>query len=225
MAERDEGGSPDPTPRLDEAVLVKALQAGDEATFRALVRRYHPALVRLARASVASQAVAEEVAQDTWLAVIRGIGRFEGRSSLKTWVFRILVNQARARGTREQRTVPMSSWAGGGDGEPAVDPDRFVPEGRRWAGHWSDPPVPWRDLPAEHLAGEETMAVVAQAIEGLPDRQRQVMTLRDVEGWSALEVCDLLELTEGNQRVLLHRARSRVRAVLEARLEGRVAAW
>ncbi len=200
--------------------MVVALQAGDEAAFRQLVKRYHPAMVRLARASVASQAVAEEVTQDTWLAVIRGVGRFEGRSSLRTWIFRILVNQARARGTREKRTVPMSSFATEDDGPPAVDPDRFVPEGQRWAGHWCDPPVPWTDLPAERVVGGETIAIVAEAIDGLPERQREVMTLRDVEGWTALEVCDLLGLTEGNQRVLLHRARSRVRAVLEDRLRG-----
>lgn len=219
MAERAELPTTKVAGEMDEAGLVKALQAGDEAAFRELVKRYHPPLVRLARASVASQAVAEEVTQDTWLAVIRGIGRFEGRSSLRTWIFRILMNQARARGAREKRTVPMSSWGADDDG-PAVDPDRFVPGGQRWAGHWCDPPVPWSDLPAERLVGEETMAMVAAAIDDLPERQREVITLRDVEGWTALEVCDVLGLSEGNQRVLLHRARSRVRAVLEARLRG-----
>lgn len=218
MTERVEPSATTVAGEIDEAGLVKALQAGDEAAFRELVNRYHPPLVRLARASVGSQAVAEEVTQDTWLAVIRGIGRFEGRSSLRTWIFRILMNQARARGTREKRTVPMSSWAD--DDGPAVDPDRFVPDGQRWAGHWRDPPVPWSDLPAERLVGEETMAMVAEAIDDLPERQREVITLRDVEGWTALEVCNVLGLTEGNQRVLLHRARSRVRAVLEARLGG-----
>lgn len=198
----------------DDARLVAALRAGDEQAFRDLVRRYHASLVRLASASVSTQAVAEEVAQETWLAVIRGIDRFEGRSSLKNWIFSILVNQARTRAVKEHRVVPMSSW--GVDGaEAAVDPDRFVPAGRRWAGHWSDPPRPWTDVPAEELAGKETLAVAAAAIDDLPDRQRQVITLRDVEGWPAAEVCQILGLTEANQRVLLHRARSRVRAALE----------
>lgn len=207
---------------VDEASLVAALRAGDQGAFRDLVKRYHASLVRLARASVASHAVAEEVAQDTWLAVIKGIRAFEGRSSLKTWLFRILVNQARKRGAREHRIIPMSSLGtdGSGGDAPVVDPDRFVPDGQRWAGHWCAPPVPWTDLPAERLIGKETVAVVVSAIEELPDRQREVVTLRDVEGWTAAEVCELLGVSEGNQRVLLHRGRSRVRARLENHLGG-----
>lgn len=205
--------------QVDESSVVAALRAGDEDAFRELVRRHHASLVRVARTVVGSHAVAEEVAQDTWLAVIRSISGFEGRSSLKTWIFTILVNQARKRGAREQRTIPMSSLGpGGGDDAPAVDPDRFVPDGRRWAGHWVEPPVPWSDVPAERLIGNETVAVAAGAINELPERQREVVTLRDVEGWTAQEVCRLLDLSEGNQRVLLHRARSRVRTTLEKHL-------
>lgn len=199
-----------------DAPLIAALRAGDEHSFRGLVSLHQAALVRLARASVSSDAVAEEVAQETWLAVIHGIGRFEGRSSLKTWIFSILVNRARSRGTRERRTVPMSSL---GDG-PAVEPDRFIADNLRWAGHWCSPPVPWSQEPSERLIAKETVRVVARAIEELPPQQRTVVTLRDVEGWAAAEVCDLLALSEGNQRVLLHRGRSRVRSQLERHLGG-----
>jgi RNA polymerase sigma-70 factor (ECF subfamily) len=202
-----------------DAALVAALRAGDEGAFRGLVLRHHAALVRLARASVSSHAVAEEVAQETWLAVIQGIDGFEGRSSLKSWIFAILVNRARSRGVREKRTVPMSSLGGKGDDGPAVDADRFVPAGQRWGGHWCSPPVPWEG-PAERLIAKETLGVVADAIKQLPARQRAVVSLRDVEGWSSEEVCALLELSEGNQRVLLHRGRARVRAALEDHLAG-----
>jgi RNA polymerase sigma-70 factor (ECF subfamily) len=202
-----------------DAALAAALRAGDEAAFRGLVLRHHAALVRLARASVSSHAVAEEVAQETWLAVIQGIDRFEGRSSLKSWIFAILVNRARSRGVREQRIVPMSSLGGEGDDGPAVDADRFVAAGQRWGGHWSSPPVPWQE-PAERLIANETLGVVAEAIERLPAQQRAVVSLRDVEGWSSEEVCALLELSEGNQRVLLHRGRARVRAALEDHFGG-----
>lgn len=203
-----------------EAALVFALRAGDEEAFRGLVRRYHCALVRLARASVASDAVAEEVVQETWLAVIQGIGRFEGRSALKTWIFSILVNRARSRGVREHRMVPMSSLGGeGGAGAPTVDPDRFVPAGRRWAGHWCRPPEPWGPDLADRLIAQETIAVVERSIGELPEQQRRVVTLRDVEGWTSGEVCALLELTEANQRVLLHRGRARVRSRLERHLD------
>lgn len=202
-----------------DAALVAALRGGDEGAFRGLVLRHHAALVRLARASVASQGVAEEVAQDTWLAVIQGIDRFEGRSSLKSWIFAILVNRARSRAARERRSVPMSSLGGAaGDDGPAVDPDRFVQPGRRWGGHWSSPPVPWE--PAERLLAQETRGVVAGAIDRLPAMQRVVVSLRDIEGWSSEEVCLLLEISEGNQRVLLHRGRARVRAALEDHLSG-----
>jgi RNA polymerase sigma-70 factor (ECF subfamily) len=202
-----------------DAVLVARLRAGDEAAFRGLVLRHHAALVGLARASVSSHAVAEEVAQETWLAVIQGIGGFEGRSSLKSWIFAILVNRARSRGVREQRIVPMSSLGDEGDDGPTVDADRFGQTGQRWAGHWCSPPLPWEG-PAERLIAKETRAVVAEAIERLPTRQRAVVSLRDVEGWTSEEVCALFQLSEGNQRVLLHRGRARVRAALEEHLGG-----
>jgi RNA polymerase sigma-70 factor (ECF subfamily) len=198
--------------------LVAALRRGDESAFGGLVRAHHAALVRLARASVSSEAVAEEVAQETWLAVIEGIRRFEGRSSLKTWIFTILVNKARTRGVRDKRVVPMSSLGGQADDAPAVDPDRFVREGQRWGGHWSQPPAPWTQGPADRLIARETMDVAASAIARLPARQRTVITLRDVDGFTPQETCALLELSEGNQRVLLHRARSQVRSALEVHL-------
>jgi RNA polymerase sigma-70 factor, ECF subfamily len=198
----------------DDALLA-ALRRGDEHAFATLVRAHHAALVRLARTSVASDAVAQEVAQETWLAVIEGITRFEGRSSLKTWIFSILVNKARTRGVRDKRVVPMSSLGGQSAGAPAVDPDRFVREGERWGGHWSQPPTPWTQEPAARVLARETMAVTARAITQLPERQRTVITLRDLQGWTSEETCALLQLSEGNQRVLLHRARSQVRSVLE----------
>jgi RNA polymerase sigma-70 factor (ECF subfamily) len=202
-----------------DAALVTALRAGDEAAFRGLVQRHHAALVRLARACVSSHAVAEEVAQETWLAAIQGIDGFEGRSSLKSWIFAILVNRARSRGVREKRIVPISSLGAEGDDGPAVDADRFVAAGQRWGGHWCSPPVP-RQGPAERLIAKETLRVVADVIEQLPARQRAVVSLRDIEGWTPEEVCELLELSEGNQRVLLHRGRARVRAALEDHLGG-----
>jgi RNA polymerase sigma-70 factor, ECF subfamily len=201
------------SPADDEQRLLSALKAGDEAAFAELVDRYHAGLVRLAMSYVRSRAVAEEVAQETWLGVIRGISRFEGRSSLRTWITRILINQAKTRALRERRSVPLSSLAGELDDGPAVDPDRF--RNPQHPGAWSDPPQDWAGLPEERLLGAETRAKVLEAIEQLPPMQRQVITLRDVQGWDSAAVRDLLELSEVNQRVLLHRARSRVRAALE----------
>jgi len=197
--------------------LVAALRAGDEATFATLIDTYQAALLRLARSYVSDRSVAEEVVQETWLGVIRGIDRFEGRSSFKTWLFRILTNTAKKRGARERRTVPFSALAGAGDDgdEAAVDADRFLPAGHLWAGHWASAPHPWGSAPEERLLAGEAREVIDAAIARLPESQRQVITLRDVDGWSSEEVCDLLELTEGNQRVLLHRARSKVRQTLE----------
>jgi RNA polymerase sigma-70 factor (ECF subfamily) len=197
-----------------DAALAAALRAGDEAAFRGLVLRHHAALVRLARASVSSHAVAEEVAQETWLAVIQGIDRFEGRSSLKTWVFRILTNTAKTRAQREGRVIPFSSLQDPGRvPEAAVDADRFLPDDdARHPGAWAAPPVA---LPEERLLAAETRARIAAAIEELPANQRAVITLRDVEGWDSAAVCNALDLTEVNQRVLLHRARAKVRNALE----------
>jgi RNA polymerase sigma-70 factor, ECF subfamily len=193
--------NPDP-----DARLLAGLRAGDEAAFVELVRRYSPALLRLAQAYVPSRAIAEEVVQETWLGVLRGIDRFEGRSTVKTWLFRIAANRARTRGAREPRTLPLVP----DDGGPSVDPDRFLPADHpKWPRHWAVEP-------SEIVETAETVAHVRDAIERLPAMQRAVITLRDVHGWDGAEVCEALELSEGNQRVLLHRARSRVRAQLEA---------
>jgi RNA polymerase sigma-70 factor, ECF subfamily len=189
-----------------DARLLAGLRAGDEAAFVELVRRYSPALLRLAQAYVPSRAVAEEVVQDTWLGVVRGIDRFEGRSTVKTWLFRIAANRARTRGAREPRTLPLGDW----DEGPSVDPDRFLPADHpKWPHHWAVEP-------SQIVETAETIAHVRDAIDRLPPMQRAVITLRDVQGWDGADVCDALELSEGNQRVLLHRARSRVRAQLEA---------
>jgi RNA polymerase sigma-70 factor (ECF subfamily) len=203
------------TPETADATLVRALRAGDEATFTTLVRELGPSLVRVARLYVSSAAVAEEVVQDAWLGLLTGLDRFEGRSSLKTWLFRILVNTAKTRGEREGRSIPLASLAPELEGdEPAVESDRFDAVGR-WAGHWSSTPVRFGDLPEERLLAAETRAVVEQAIAALPPSQRAVVSLRDVEGWSSEEVRNVLEVSETNQRVLLHRGRSGVRRALE----------
>ena len=200
-----------------EAQLLEALRAGDEAAFAQLVREYQPSLVRVARIYVSTQAAAEEVAAETWVAVLNGLDRFEGRSSLKTWIFRILTNIAKTRAQRDGRTLPFSALQDPGRvPEAAVDADRFLdPEHPRWPGHWAVRPEPW---PEDALVAAETQAVVAEAIEALPPAQRAVISLRDVEGWSSEEVRNALELSETNQRVLLHRARSKVRRALESYL-------
>lgn len=189
---------------MDDADLVLRLRSGDEEAFRYLVERYHASLLRLAQTMVPSRAVAEEVVQDTWLGLVRGIHRFEGRSSLRTWLFHVLVNRARSTGAHERR--PTMGVTGG----PAVDPSRFGPDGG-----WSDPPVPWPEEVDDRLAAAQLAQRIRPKIDELPEMQRQVVLLRDVEGLSAEEVCDLLGLTEGNQRVLLHRGRSRLRGMLE----------
>lgn len=199
--------------RADEVLIVR-LQAGDESAFRELVTRHDRAMRRLARSYVQTAAAADEVVQETWLAVIRGLAKFEGRSSLKTWIFRILVNRAQTRGAREKRMVPFSALAPQ-EHDPTVDPERFLPPGHPVAGYWSTIPNRFFELPEDRLLAAESTALIAEAIAGLPDRQRQVIELRDVEGWESEEVCDCLGLTAENQRVLLHRARSRVRAILE----------
>lgn len=208
----------DPRVTGDDEAVVMALRAGDERVFIDLVQRYQRPLLRLAQTFVPSQAVAEEVVQDTWIAVIKGIDRFEGRSSLRTWVFRILTYQAKSRGERERRSIPMSVFqtAAGGPDEAAVDPSRFrPPDDSRWPGHWADPPADWGSDAEARLLGRETQEVIASAMEALAPAQRLVMALRDLEGWDSADVCATLEISPGNQRVLLHRARSRVRASLE----------
>ena len=208
----------DPAPGRDDRPLVEALRRGDEAAFAWLLDRYHTELVRLAQLYVPNREAAEEVVQETWLGVFRGIARFEGRSSLKTWIFRILTNTAKTRGRREDRSVPFSAlWDLEADpSEPAVDPDRFnPPEHPTWAGHWAADPRSWEAIPEERFLSQETQTAIQQAIETLPPSQQEVITLRDVEGWSSEEVCNALGISETNQRVLLHRARAKVRTALE----------
>jgi RNA polymerase sigma-70 factor (ECF subfamily) len=202
--------------RDEELALLAKLRDRDERTFMALVEELHPAMVRLARTFVPSQAVAEEVAQEAWVGVLNGIDRFEGRSSLKTWVMRIVTNQAIRRGQRERRTVPFSALAArDADGdEPVAGPDAFLPADHRWAGHWAAAPQPFPD-PEKRAMMRETMDVVRAAIASLPEAQRVVISLRDIEGWDSADVCAALEITEVNQRVLLHRARGKVRSALD----------
>jgi RNA polymerase sigma-70 factor, ECF subfamily len=211
----------DPLP-ADERELVTRLRAGDEAAFTQLVDRYGATMLRVARMYVRDRATAEEIVQETWVAVLDGIDRFEGRSSLRTWLFRILTNRAKTRAVRDRRTVPVSALAGeeASAGEPAVDPERFVDlAAERNPGAWASPPPVWSTLPEERLLSQETLGRIADAIENLPETQREVIRLRDVDGWSAEEVADALDITDGNQRVLLHRARSKVRTALEDYLE------
>ena len=204
-----------------EAELIAALRGGDEAAFVALVERYQSALLRVAQMYVASRAAAEDVVQETWLGLLQGLGRFEGRSSLKTWLFRILTNRAKTRGQRESRSVAFSALAGDEDAdEPAVDPGWFHPAGSPDAGWWLGHPRSWQAEPEQRMLSQETQALLRQAIEALPLQQREVISLRDVEGWSSDEVCNILNITDTNQRVLLHRARSKVRRALEQYLDG-----
>ena len=191
--------------------LVRRLRSGDESAFAEVVDAYHSSMVRLAQTFVSSRAVAEEVTQDTWLAVLKGIGRFEGRSSLKTWIFRILSNRARSTGVREQRTTPVDV-----SDEAAVDRRRFDA-----GGEWSDPPAHWSDEVVDRFSSGPLVAQVRAAISDLPESQRAVVTLRDLDGLSSKEVCDVLQISEVNQRVLLHRGRSRIRARLEDELAKR----
>jgi RNA polymerase sigma-70 factor (ECF subfamily) len=203
--------------------LVDSLRAGDEAAFETLIDRYHNSLLRLAMFYVPSRAVAEDVVQETWLGVLQGLARFEGRSSLKTWIFRILTNRARTRGQREGRSVAFSdlATAEAGTGETSVDADQFwPPDHPTWANIWVSYPRNWNELPEDRLLSRETLARVEAAIAALPPSQREVIRLRDVEGWTAEEVCNVLEITESNQRVLLHRARAKVRRDVEQYLNG-----
>jgi RNA polymerase sigma-70 factor (ECF subfamily) len=205
----------------EDARLLAALRAGDESAFMMLVELYQGQLVRVAMMYVSTRDVAEEVVQETWLGVLKGLDRFEGRSSLKTWIFRILTNIAKTRGVRESRTIPFSALVAeeaGGD-EAAVEPSRFHTSGES-EGAWLLPPAHWDELPEAALSSAETLDMVRRAVEELPPAQRQVIQLRDIDGWSAEEVCNVLELTETNQRVLLHRARSKVRRAIERYLDG-----
>lgn len=220
--EKPTSGVPGSSPSVDEAELVMRLRNGDEVAFAVLVDMYHLALVRVAQIYVHEEAIAEDVAQETWLAVLRGIDRFEGRSSLKTWIFSILMNRAKHRAQRESRvvTVDWAEWAAQGDGEspdagPTVDPARFLTASGPYPDGWRVGPYPWEDLPEQRLLSQETQHVIRQAVARLPAQQQEVITLRDIEGWPAGEVCTVLNITDSNQRVLLHRARAVVRQALE----------
>jgi RNA polymerase sigma-70 factor (ECF subfamily) len=200
-----------------DAELLVRLRAGDEQAFMELVDRYGPVMLRIALAHVPSRAVAEEVVQEAWLGVLKGLDRFEGRSSLSTWILRIVVNIAKTRGVREARTVPYATLAGPDD-EASVDPDRFRGPNEPYTGGWREFPADWSKLPEQALLQRETLKVVTDAIEALPPLQRSVIAMRDIQGCDPGDVCSLLEISDGNQRVLLHRARSRVRAELEKHL-------
>jgi RNA polymerase sigma-70 factor (ECF subfamily) len=202
----------------DDAELVEALRRGDQGAFAELVDELTPALMRVALAHVPSRAVAEDVVQDTWVGVIKGIDGFEGRSALRTWIFQILLNTARTRGVREKRTLPFSFFGRRreeGRDQPAVDSDRFQGRDGQRPGWWARPPAEWEGVEAR-IENNEVRDLLLEAIAALPPRQRDVIVLRDLQGYSAEEACNVLGLTETNQRVLLHRARSKVRAALES---------
>jgi len=205
---------------VDDRRLVAALRAGDEKAFVELVELYGPSMLRVAMLFVRTHAVAEEVVQDTWVGVLNGIGRFEGRASFKTWLFRILTNTARTRGERESRSTPVSFISDSElePGAPSVPLDRFVPDGERWAGWWASSPLRFDEQPEGRLLSSETLGVVRRVVAELPEAQRAVIAMRDLAGFSAEEVCESLGITEGNQRVLLHRARTKVRVALEEHL-------
>jgi RNA polymerase sigma-70 factor (ECF subfamily) len=203
-----------------DAELLAALRRGDERVFAGLVERYSAPMLRIARQYVPSPAIADEVVQETWLGALRGLDRFEGGPSLKAWIFRILVTTARTRGGRERRSVPFSTLASAPGA--SVNPSRFLPaDDPEWPGHWAAPP-PSLGSVADAI-DPELAAVLESSIADLPELQRLVVTLRDAEGWSAQDVCELLGLSEGHQRVLLHRGRSRVRAALESSAEAAAA--
>lgn len=206
-----------------DAGLVAGLKRGDEAAFVTLVERYQRTLLRLALVYCRVLAVAEEIVQDTWLGVIRGIDRFEERASFRTWLFQILVNRARTRAVQEGRALSFSSLAEEAESvaEPAVPAERFRGADDKWANNWALPPHSWGESSDAGLLASETLRLVKQAITTLSPAQQQVITLRDVEGWTAEDVCNVLQISETNQRVLLHRARSHVRALLEGHFNDR----
>ena len=206
---------------VEDMRMVEALQSGDESAFVSLVNRYHAPMLRLAMVFVPSLAVAEEVVQETWMGVFQGLDRFEGRSSLKTWLFRILTNRAKTRAQREGRSVPFSSLPEFNSDfpEPAVEPERFTGPDQQWPGNWITSPSSWDEIPEERILSQETLTCIQEAIDALPPGQREVITLRDIEGWPSDETCNLLGVSEANQRVLLHRARCRVRRALERYFE------
>ena len=217
----DSAAWPHERPAEGEEQLLDALRRGDEAAFSRLVDLHHASMIRVARLYVGTVSAAEEVAQEAWLGVLQGLGRFEGRCTLKAWIFAIVANCAKSRGARDKRTVPLSSLAHEDEGGASVEPDRFLDDSHpRWPGHWSQPPEAWG---VDELVSRETLEAIASAMEKLPPMQRAVMTMRDVEGLGSDETCQVLGISEANQRVLLHRARSKVRKALESYMhEGEV---
>lgn len=203
----------------DEGLLVR-LREGDEAAFTSLVERYHNAMIRVARSFVRDDATAEEVVQDAWIGVLTGIASFEGRSSLRSWMFAIVVNKARTRSKRDARSTPFSALAASeaSGRRPVVDPERFLGPDGPYPGHWCRPPESWGESPEDRLLQGETTAQLARILDELPPAQRTVVTLRDVAGHDARAVCNALGITETNMRVLLHRGRSRIRGELERSL-------
>ncbi len=207
----------------DETQFIAALRAGQEPAFVELIDRYHAGMVRLAQMFVRDAAVAEEVVQEAWLGVLHGLARFEARSSLKRWISTILINRAKTRATRERRSIPFSElWgeAGPEPFEPSVAPERFRPEDTAWRGGWVSFPLGWNAAPDERLLAQEVQTQIRASIDSLPDSQRQVVVLRDVHGMTADETCSLLQISDVNQRVLLHRGRSKVRRAIELYLTG-----
>jgi RNA polymerase sigma-70 factor (ECF subfamily) len=205
----------------EEGDLIEALRNGDEEAFCSLVGRHYNSLLRMAMFYVPSRAVAEEVVQETWIGVLQGIGRFERRSSLRTWIFSILTHRAKTRGQQESRHISFSSLSSAecSASEQAMEPDRFLPaDHAHWPHHWSLPPRSWGESPEKCLLAKETQGHLLEAIAALPSAQREVIRLRDIEQWTSREVCNVLGISETNQRVLLHRARSRVRRSLESYL-------
>jgi RNA polymerase sigma-70 factor (ECF subfamily) len=205
-----------------DVALLARLGQGDEMAFDELVTRHHSALIRMAMSYVADREVAEEVVQDTWMAVIEGFARFEGRSSLRTWIFGIMIHKAKDRGVREKRHTTFSSFESiDDDSDETVDPSRFYQSGE-WAGHWAFPPQPWDDqTPEKLLASQQAVDVMNRVIKALPRTLQDVLILRDVEGVDSKEICEILKITETNLYVRLHRARERVRQAVEIYLEGR----
>jgi RNA polymerase sigma-70 factor (ECF subfamily) len=207
---------------MDESDLISSLRAGDEAAFVTLVKRYHPGMIRVARIYVHDRSVAEEVAQEAWLGVLRGLDNFQARSSLKTWIFRIVLNCARARASREQHSIPFSAADEAliDGAEPAVDASRFRGPDDPYHGGWVSFPQSWGQAPEQRVLSGEVRRLIGDAVDQLPPAQREVVVMRDVHGWTADEVCQVLHVSESNQRVLLHRGRSKLRCALAHYLAG-----
>ena len=206
------------TETVDETSVVAALRAGDESVFAQLVDQHAASMLRVARGYVSSREIAEEVVQDTWIALVKGIDKFEGRSSLRTWLFTVLINIAKTRGVKERRDsdAAIAAFTGG-----TVDPARFRDSDDRYPGHWKpdEVPSPFPDTPEGSALGNELVSVARLELDKLPDRQRTVVALRDMLGFDSAEVCELLDISVANQRVLLHRGRAVLRAALENYLE------